>query len=199
MNSFDIFYVFEDLYREIVPPVFNFNYSYTSASVVKSATGSVIRNESNSETPMHIQSSYCCHHGSNIHTLDYYTKSTQSAMDVTPKETWLLSSCIFRWIVALIVTPHLITTLYISIFVGHVITMRIPDLTITAQENFLVFETDNLLTIYFYKAVLTSEWMNNIFQDIHALTRFDGWLLFGGIHKLRNFTYMVTGAKQCQT
>ena len=199
MNSLDLLPVLEDLYRERKAPGFKFNYSYTSSSVVKSATGSVIRNESNSEAPIQIQSSDHCHRGSNIHTLDDYTKATHNAMDVTLKETWVLSSRLFRWTIALIVTPLLLTTLCISITTVYISMMRIPDVIMGAQENFLGFEADNLLTTTLYKALLTSEYMNHVFRDLHVLTRFAGWLLFGGIHTSGSFTDMVTGAEQCKT
>ena len=105
---------------------------------------------------------------------------------------------LFLWTVILIVTPLLITSVSISaaalLTLEHFFNESLKD----AERFFLTTEVDALLVHSKLKAAMVSSLTAVPVRDLYLITRYTGWLLFGGLARANSFTEMLTGTEACK-
>ena len=188
-NTFLLSTEFSELYRSRGAPGFPFNYSTSSA--LQNAEGS---------SKTHNQSPEKCHFGPNIletgddsagnvddsySTRQYGTKTTDS-------------SPLFRWIILLIAIPLLTTAIIIFSVVVYYIANEIPSLLLPMREGFLRYHNEFMTSTTLVRVVAVSQETEQSIRDLHILTRYASWLLFGGIQTSDSFTKLLEGTEDCK-
>jgi len=108
-------------------------------------------------------------------------------------------SPIFRWMVALIATPVLVTTVVISAVVLSQIYTKLPSLIAPVKEEYFALRESYRLTKTELLAIQATEVAEVAARDTHLLTRIASWLFFGGMELSGSFTEMVLGAEECKS
>ncbi|CAB9503300.1 expressed unknown protein [Seminavis robusta] len=114
------------------------------------------------------------------------------------KEKNGMRSPLFFWIVVLIVTPLLLTTITISGVLMANISRSFPDFVNDAKEQFVSAEIFALHTYVGLRANLTAAITERATRDLHVLTRYTGWSLFGGLQQQEGFAQMTSGIEECK-
>jgi hypothetical protein len=110
-----------------------------------------------------------------------------------------MTSPLFFWIVVLIVTPLLVTTITISCVLMVNIAQQFPDFVEEVKQEFIQEEIFALKTYVDLRANLTAVTTERSTRDLHVLTRYAGWVLFGGVDRNpETFVEMRTGAEECK-
>jgi hypothetical protein len=107
-------------------------------------------------------------------------------------------SPLFLWTVALIVTPLLLTTITISAVVMNTVSDEFKRSVENAEDYFI----DVKLVSLKVHATLRAEFVASLtavsVRDLYFLTRYYGWLLFGGLRRADSFTELTTGIEECK-
>lgn len=110
---------------------------------------------------------------------------------------WFLSP-LFTWILLLIATPMLVTTITLSAIVTHRISAEFPELVEDAKTDYLTLQLFALQVYVALRADFVSAVTSRSTRDLHLLTRYSSWLLFGGVERADSFTELVTGVEECK-
>mmetsp|Transcript_15777 Transcript_15777/g.33367 ORF Transcript_15777/g.33367 Transcript_15777/m.33367 type:complete len:1213 (+) Transcript_15777:226-3864(+) len=107
-------------------------------------------------------------------------------------------SPIFLWMVTLIMTPVLVTTVVISAVVLWQISNELPSLISPVEETYLALRHSYRFTNTELLAIRATEVAETAARDLHLLTRFASWLYFGGMELSGSFTALLQGAQECK-
>jgi hypothetical protein len=110
-----------------------------------------------------------------------------------------MASPLFFWVVVLIVTPLLITTIAISTILMVNIAQQFPDFIRDAKDEFVKQEKYALRTYVDLRAGLTAATTERAVRDLHVLTQYANWLLFGALNFSDSFTALTSGVEECKT
>lgn len=140
------------------------------------------------------------HFGQNIKSPNAAEANTDAMSHMTLKnKDQMISSPLFRWIVASITTPLIVTMIVISALVTYEITQLFPTLVLDVQEAFIGLETQALATTAILRASFAGEVMDHAIRDLHLLMRVSSWMLFGALLSAdRRFPEVHTGAEECK-
>lgn len=108
-------------------------------------------------------------------------------------------SSFFLWMVGLIVTPVLITTIIISVVVLTQISSQLPTLINPIDEEYMDIKDSFRTSAAGLLASQASAVMSKAARDTHVLTRFANWLYFGGMDISDSFIDALEGAEDCKT
>lgn len=122
-------------------------------------------------------------------------KSEPSPTCKQRKKPW---SALFLRIVLLIGTPLLITTLIISVDVLARISNEFLAGVDDAKDLYMDIELQALAAHTGARAQLASSITSESVRDLHIMTRYASWLLFGGINPKESFTSMTSGSQVCK-
>lgn len=109
-----------------------------------------------------------------------------------------LKSPLFFWIAALIVTPLLITTVVISVFVTYRMSQGFLDIISEAQGEYLFLNQYALQVFTGLRASYAALSMRQSMRDNFLLTRFATWLLFGAIERTESLLETLGGTNDCK-
>jgi len=196
INPFTLFDEFRDLYDSRRDEYFP--YEYKDSTDTSAGITSLIEYErAQAEGGSSLQGPKRRHFGPNIKTQDTIPADATSQMSIKRKHR-VMSSPLFRWVVASIMTPLLVTMIIISALVTYEISQLFPTLVLDVQEAFVGLETQALATTASLRASFAGEVMDQAIRDLHLLTRVASWLLFGALQSSKFFPAMLSGAEQCK-
>ena len=181
-STFSFLYEFKDLYFTRRDPGFNFEFMDRP----------IVREGDISDIPR------CCHFGPNQRSSEKKSQAIPEAPEFLDRKK-VYSSPLFRWIILLIVTPLIVTSITISAIGIYRLSNFLPLLGVSAEKALLDLVSSSLKLTVSLRAVFATETMNRAVRDLHVLTRFSGWLLFGAIRRSESFTDMVTAAERCKS
>jgi hypothetical protein len=124
-------------------------------------------------------------------------RSETVALSGKPRKRWF-SSPLFLWTVALIVTPLLLTTITISAVVMYTISDKFDRSVNNAKEYFISAELVALKEHATLKADIVTSVTAASVRDLYLLTRYYGWLVFGGLTMADSFTELISGIEECK-
>jgi hypothetical protein len=108
------------------------------------------------------------------------------------------SSRLFLWTVALIVTPLLLTSISISSTVYYTATEEF-ELSVDFAKGYYL---DVRLAALSVHAKLRADYVASLVdvsvRDLYLLTRYSGWLVFGGVKRADSFTEIMNGLEECK-
>ena len=193
-NPFALFEPFRDLYESRRDNFFP--YGYNDSFDRKNDESHLGNLNFSSKQGLHTMNRN--HMGPNIKEHKVETPSDAMSQFSIKERKNVLHSPLFRWIVASIMTPLLLTMIVISALV----TFKIRDLESTlikiVEDQFVELETKALFASVILRARFAGEVMDQAIRDLHVLTRVATWLLFGGIQRSAMFSHLMTGAEQCK-
>jgi hypothetical protein len=140
------------------------------------------------------------HNGSNLLFSESVTNTVYSSNRDSNRDSIKskVMSPIFLWTVALIVTPLLAVNITISAVVMHAVSEEFTESIATAKENFLDVQKDALKMKTRLRASYVSGLTVKSTSELHILTRYSSWLLFGGLRRANSFTEFTTGLEVCK-
>ena len=109
-----------------------------------------------------------------------------------------IMSPLFFWVVFLIATPLLLTTITLSTIVMYRISSEFPVLVEDAKADFVSLDLFALQVYVSLRADFVSEVTSRSTRDLHLASRYLSWLLFDGINRSDSFTDLTTGADACK-
>ena len=137
--------------------------------------------------------------GQNIKSPNAAEANTDETSHMTLKnKDQMISSPLYRWIVASITTPLIITMIVISALVTYEITQLFPTLVLDVQKAFIGLETQALATTAILRASFAGEVMDHAIRDLNLLMRVSSWLLFGALQSADGTWITDTGAEECK-
>ena len=107
-------------------------------------------------------------------------------------------SSLFLWVVLLIVTPLLFITILLTAGVMTKINYEFAKSTEDLQVDYLALHKQVMLSYARLRAGYVSSLTENSSNDLHHLTRYTSWLLFGALNQTRSFTQVTTGMEECK-
>jgi hypothetical protein len=134
--------------------------------------------------------------GSVANALDRSLSDTSKSLREVEKNG--MRSPLFFWVVVLICAPLLLTTITISAILMGNISQSFPDYVHDAKQHFVEAEIFALKTYVGLRANLTVTTTERPTRDLHVLTRYIGWTLFGGIEQRDGFTQLTSGIEECK-
>jgi len=187
-NEFKLAEKFSKLYVGRNDPGFKYKFSNELNHASPDAT-----NEGNSSAPKTMLRNF----GSVINDGCKSEATTFRASDVLLGRS-TLTSPLFVWILALIVMPLLITTVVISTFVTYSISQGLFDVIDEAKMEYIFIETYVLEIHSTLRANYGALAMRHSFRDNYLMTRYLGWLLFGGLERTDSFPDVLRGTDECK-
>jgi len=109
-----------------------------------------------------------------------------------------MKSPLFFWILILIVVPLMATTISISCILMLNVANSFPVFVDTAKERFVKEEIIALSKFVGLKANLTASTTERAARDLHVLSRYTNWILFGGLNSTSDSTRFTTGIEACK-
>ena len=187
-NQFQMFDEFEDLYLSRQQN--GFKYTLEEAARVEKADGS----EKAQDGPARV------HFGSNVILENSMSRgdSIKSAQLLGTSESNGLSSPLFQLIVLLIVFPLLLSTVTISVIVTVNVSHQIPAMINDAEQGLLDLQITALSTFARLRAGFTARTTEESIRDLHLLTRYTSWILFGGLTTSDSYPKLLTGTEACK-
>ena len=180
MNVFDFANEFSGLYQSRKDGSFGFG--YTRDSTAQDATSS---------------NPTMCNLGTNTKSSSSNNKPSKPSATFDEKT---YNSPLFHWMAGLIASPVLIATIIISAVVLSEISNALPSLIAPIKEEYFDITQSYRSTAAGLLALKASEVTQRAARDIHVLTRFFSWALFGGIQLKNSFgsVAMLEGAEECK-
>jgi len=188
MNLFDLSEDFAALYRSRADSAFAYNYPESSSAPAASSGGNSIDQQR--------------HLGPNTGLALKSESSSKSLLgtDTVNTSGKIYKSPLFLWMVVLIVTPTLMTTIIISAVVLGNISVEFPSMIEPIQKEYLALREDYRVTKTEILAVRASGVSERAARDTFLLTRFAHWLYFGGMETAPDsFTELVEVCEECKT
>lgn len=137
------------------------------------------------------------HSGGNVmDESDTNTASFKASSDAT--ESSDRSSLLFLWIMLLIVTPLLVVNVVITGVALNTVSSEFSDSLSAAQVFYVNFERAKLLVHSQLRASLVSALTTRATSDLHVLTRYAGWLVFGGLDMPDSYPEAFTAVEDCK-
>jgi hypothetical protein len=107
-------------------------------------------------------------------------------------------SSLFLWVVVLIVTPLLFITIFLTAGVMTKINYEFARSTEDLQWDYLLLHKQAMLSYVRLRAGYVSSLTEDSSNDLHHLTRYTSWLLFGALNQTRSFTRLTSGMEECK-
>lgn len=137
------------------------------------------------------------HGGTNL-LEDHDTFTTCPPKPRPEKNRKIFSSPLFLWIVALIVTPLLIVNIVITAVALYTVSSEFTNSIEQAEAFFLEVQKKKLVVHSRLRADFVASLTEKTTGDLHVLTRYAGWLLFGGLNPSESYTELITGIEECK-
>jgi hypothetical protein len=194
-NSFSLRAEFKDLYLSRKSPDFTYNHD-----LVVDAEGSETRSNQGEDYVDERSNLGLIHLGSNIEQpFKYQSKSNSEQTNKSENERRKqFSSRLFLWTVALIATPLLLTTILIATVVMSSMTTGFGASLHDAEAYFLKVKLDALSVHVSLRAEIVGRLTGVRVRDAYLMTRYFGWLLFGGLRQADSYTEMLSAAEPCK-
>jgi HAMP domain-containing protein len=119
----------------------------------------------------------------------------KSVSSISNTRKW---SSLFLWVVVLIVTPLLFITIFLTAGVMTKINYELAKSTEDLQVDYLALHKQVMLSYARLRAGYVSGLTENSSNDLHHLTRYTSWLLFGALNQTPSFTQITTGMEECK-
>jgi hypothetical protein len=145
--------------------------------------------------PPHNKDSDFVHHGSNLSVCA--TTATTHVRSKPSKQPGRFSP-LFLWTAGLIVTPLVITSIIISAVVMAEVKNGLDEGLNEAKYYFVQFQVNALAVHAKLRSDLVSEITSRATHDLHVITRYSEWLLFGALERTDSFTTIITGLEECK-
>lgn len=192
LNPFALFGEFKELYEsrrdEFFPYVYNAPDDANNAPIM-----SLLDYERQQARNASFQLPCRRYYGQNIKSPNNAEANADAMSHMTLKhKDRMISSPLFRWVVASITTPLIVTMIVISALVTYEISQLFPTLVLDVQEAFIGLETQALATTASLRASFAGEVMDHAIRDLHLLTRVSSWLLFGALQSADDFSLPFT-------
>jgi len=110
----------------------------------------------------------------------------------------VLRSSLFWWLLVLIVLPLILTNTTICWIVSHRIVDSMDDFVNAVVVDSLALELEVLQSSAALKATEASINISDILRSLFIMTRFAGWLFFGGVERSDGFSRMEEAAQECR-
>eukprot|EP00934_Nitzschia_sp_Nitz4_P004295 Nitzschia sp. Nitz4//scaffold3_size479765//268429//273580//NITZ4_000112-RA/size479765-snap-gene-1.403-mRNA-1//-1//CDS//3329550794//4285//frame0 len=123
------------------------------------------------------------------------TSRTTTTPDLHPGSS---SSSLFLWIMILIVTPMLVVTIAIMIVSLYSVTNGFEDAVKEAETYYLTLERSKLMVHSHLRASLVSSLTTRATSDLHVLTRYAEWLVFGGVDIVSPTVDAISVIEECK-
>ena len=136
------------------------------------------------------------HVGSNLNYTSFGNSRRKSLTSAHTRNR--CGSRLFLWTVAFIITPLLLTTVAISAVFLYAAMEEFDKSVTHAKDYFTNVKLDALSIHTKLRAELVAELVSVSVRDLYLLTRYYGWLLFGGIQRAESFTELLTGVEECK-
>lgn len=138
------------------------------------------------------------HTGTNILDIpgSFTTPGPRKCPDTSTRKTF--SSPLFLWIVALIVVPLLAVNIIITAIALNSVSKEFTDGIERAEDFFLEVEKTRLWVHSQLRADFVSSLTSRSISDLHALTRYSEWVLFGGLQRTESFARLISGIESCK-
>jgi len=107
-------------------------------------------------------------------------------------------SSLFLWILFLIVLPLILTNTMICWVVSDRILYSMEDFVHVVGVQSLVLEDKALQSSAGLKAIKATISTSVFVRDLYVMTRFAGWLFFGGVSRSDGFSNLVEAAQECR-
>lgn len=138
------------------------------------------------------------HEGSNLlfsTTVTNGEKKSSNRDSTKPK----FMSPIFFWTAVLIVTPLLAVNITITAVVMQSVSNEFTDSIATAKDYYLEVQKEALKVKTQLRASYARDFTAKSTSELHILTKYSSWLLFGGLRRADSFTEVTTGIEMCKT
>jgi hypothetical protein len=106
-------------------------------------------------------------------------------------------SPLFMWTVILIVTPLLLTTIMISAVVISSVFREFDESVNDAKLHFVDVAMSSLAVYVQLRADIVATSTSRSVRDLYIMTRYGGWLLFGGVERSGSFSETMTAVNEC--
>jgi HAMP domain-containing protein len=133
--------------------------------------------------------------GSNMLEETNHTKCLCSRS--SPRKTKTTSS-LFIWITVLIVVPLLVGSILVATLVLSSYEGLFDEFVTKAEGAFLELEASALLIHSTLRADYVGGLTSKSISELHLLTRYTSWLLFGGLNRSDSFTELLAGVENCK-
>lgn len=107
------------------------------------------------------------------------------------------ASPLFIWIVILIVTPLLVTTITISAVVLTSMSREFDESVKESEQHYLDVALQALSVYTGLRADFVSTYTSRSVRDLYLMTRFASWILFDGLERADSFTEVITAVNEC--
>ena len=200
-NTFNLRKEFSSLYASRMDPDFKYNFGILRNKVNETQQDT---NSTASSSSKECDEMNFVHFGSNIETSTHIRDEEDESLfkrktSGDENHTKRFRSPLFLWTVGLFVTPLLLTTTAISAVALITIRDAFRRSSDDAMRFFVEVEA-NALSVH---ARLRAESVSGLsaihVRDTYILTRYFGWLLFGGLERADSFTDMLTVTEECKT
>jgi hypothetical protein len=192
-NSFSLRAEFKDLYLSRKSPDFTYN-----QDLVIDSQGNETRSHQGEDYVDDQSNLGLIHLGSNIEQ-PFKSKSKSEKTDKSENERRKqFSSRLFIWTVALIATPLLLTTILIAAVVMYSMTTGFGASLRDAEAYFVKVNLDALSVHVSLRAEIVGRLTGVRVRDTYLMTRYFGWLLFGGVRQADSYTEMLSAAEPCK-
>jgi len=114
------------------------------------------------------------------------------------KKQRTIASPLFFWIVSLFAGPLLLATVTLSVVVMHSISSDFPAFVENVKSDFIHIDLFALQVSIDLRPQYDSAVTARPTRDLHLVTRYASWALFGGINRSNSFTEITTGAEMCK-
>jgi len=125
--------------------------------------------------------------------------ASKDSLEESSEQISVLRSPLFWWIVALIVIPILFVIGLICAIVSYDIVTVIPSWVAQADKATDTLALAALQLTASSKASLMTAVVFESIRDLHLITRFAGFLYFGGIQRSSSFIEMDSASEECKT
>ena len=197
-NRFEQFDDFKDLYYSRNESDFPYTYGNKTSTLNMVQNG--MPNGDNGDDPneIGIPKPRRVHHGSIINESTRTETSTLRTSDLKMGQKTTFTSPLFFWVLALIVSPLLITTVGISAFATYNISQGLSDIINDAKAEFVFLEQFALQVHAELRANYGAATLRKSIRDNYILMRYNTWLLFGGLDRTDSFTEIISGVEECK-
>ncbi len=137
------------------------------------------------------------HGGTNMMD-DHDTFTTNPPIYHEAKAQRNFSSPLFLWIVALMVTPLLFVNVIITAVALNTVSNEFAGSVEQAEVFFLNVEKAKLAVQSRLRADFVAGFTAKATSDLFVLTRYAGWLLFGGLGPSNSYNRLMSGAEECK-
>jgi hypothetical protein len=213
-NHFSFTEEFQDLYRNRLNDE-SFPYKYDGSHILTNCTGSKAKANSQQQGALKRRmdrggtvKTTC--QNKDLHRIHFGSILTGSQSHLSPTKrngnsTFVsesqskrkrLTSPLFLWIVFWIVSPLLLATVSLSAVVTFYVSDGFTDIIDDGKAEYVDLERFALKAAVKLRAEWIAATTEHSLRDLHVVTRYASWLLFGGLERSDSFTVLTTGASE---